>query len=171
MYKKTLLLSACLTRVRIIDGTKPIAEHPRCFGKGEQIEDEQHINALWLAKIHATLHRGQDRLAQASSQSTSFLQQAVARGHVLKTTVKLLNQLLDNYGTTQFCYALQEAINRQSPYPQAVQQILEQQREEKQRPPPVAVAIPDKVKYIQVTPAKLDDYDQLSQPIKEQDDG
>lgn len=89
--QKTLVLSACLTRVRIIDGTKLIAEQPRCFGKGEQIKDEQHINALWLAKTNAKLHRGQDRLAKVSSQSASFLQQALARGHVLKTTVKLLN--------------------------------------------------------------------------------
>ncbi len=168
--QKSLLLSACLTRVRIIDGKTLIAEHPRCFGKGEQIEHEEHINALWLAKTNAKLHRGQDRLTQASAQVPAFLEQALARGHVIRSTVKLLNQLLDDYGAAQLHDALVEAMAQQSPYPQAVQQILEQRREENQRPPPIAVAVPDKVKHIQVTPAKLIDYDQLSQQFGGQED-
>jgi hypothetical protein len=43
-----------------------------------------------------------------------------------------------------------------------VQQILERRRDEQNKPPPLAVAVPDKVKQYSVKPASLSDYDQLS---------
>jgi hypothetical protein len=159
--QKTLSVHADLDLVRIVDGDKFIAEHPRSFGKGEQIEQEAHINALWLAKTHAKLHRGQDRLSQASDHASVLLQQSLERGHVIKTTVRLLNEYLDQYGRDELHHALGEALKQHSPYPQAVQQILEHRREEKQKPPPLAVAVPDKVKHVSVKTANIADYDKL----------
>lgn len=158
-----LTVNACLKTVRIIEGEKQIAEHPRSFSKGEQIENEQHITALWLAKTNAKAHRGQDRLAGASSHSPLFLQQAIERGHTMKSTVNQLNQLLDNYGRDELHCALGEAIKQHSAYSGAVQQILEQRRERRQQPPPIAVSVPDKVKHYQVKAAKLSDYDKLGE--------
>ena len=159
--QKTLSVNADLDTVRILDGGECIAEHPRCFSKGEQIEQETHINALWLAKTHAKLHRGQDRLSQASEQIPELLQQSIERGHVLKTTVRLLNEYLDHYGRDELHHAVKEALKQQSPYPQAVHQILERRREEKHCPPPLAVAVPDKVKHYTVKASQLSDYDTL----------
>lgn len=159
--QKTLTVNACLKTVRIIDGTELIAEHPRSFSKGEQIENEQHINALWLEKTNARSHRGQDRLAQASSHSQAFLQQTLERGHLLKSTINQLNLLLDDYGSTELHLALGEVIKQHSAYPAAVQQILEQRREHRQQPSPIAVSVPEKVKHYQVKAAKLSDYDKL----------
>jgi len=159
--QKMLSVNANLKTVRILDGAELIAEHPRCFGKGEQIEQEAHINALWLAKTHAKLHRGQDRLSQASDHIPTLLQQSIERGHVLKTTVRLLNECLDHYGRDELHHAVTEALKQQSPYPQAVQQILERRRDEKQLPPPLPVAVPDKVKHLQVKTINMADYDQL----------
>lgn len=160
--QKPLTVTADLTQVRILDGAAVIAEHVRCFDKGQQIEDESHINALWLAKTNAKLHRGQDRLNTASDHAPTLLQQSIERGHVLKTTVRLLNQLLDDYGRSEWHCALAEALEKQSPYPQAVQQILERRRDEQNKPPPLAVAVPDKVKQYSVKAANLSDYDQLN---------
>ncbi len=160
--QKNLTVLADLVRVRILDGAEVIAEHARSFDQGQQVEDETHINALWRAKTHAKLHRGQDRLTAASDHVPALLQQSIERGHVLKTTVRLLNQLLDDYGRAELHGALQEALKQQSPYPPAVQQILERRREEQNKPPPLAVAVPDKVKQYSVKSARLSDYDQLS---------
>jgi hypothetical protein len=168
--QKTLSVNADLDSVRILDGDERIAEHPRSFAKGEQIEQDVHINALWLAKTHAKLHRGQDRLSQTSSHTPVLLQQSLERGHVLKTTVRLLNEYLDQYGRDELHCALGEALKQQSPYPQAVQQILERRREEKQKPPPLAVAVPDKVKHFHVKTANVADYDKLYRPGKGQAD-
>ncbi len=164
--QKTLSVHADLDSVHIVDGDKLIAEHPRSFGKGEQIEQEAHINALWLDKTQAKLHRGQDRLSQASEHAPVLLQQSLERGHIIKTTVRLLNEYLDQYGRDELHQALGEALRQQSPYPQAVQQILERRREEKQQPPPLAVAVPDKVKHVSVKTANIADYDKLYRRAK-----
>jgi transposase len=159
--QKMLSVHASLDSVTIVDGDERIAEHSRCFGKGEQIEQEAHINALWLSKTEARLHRGQNRLTQASDHIPDLLQQSLERGHVLKTTVRLLNEYLDFYGRNELHCAVVEALHHQLPYPQAVAQILERRREAQQKPPPLAVAVPDKVKHLGIKPARLADYDQL----------
>lgn len=159
--QKMLSVSADLQSVRIMDGGELIAQHSRSFGKGEQIEQEAHINALWLAKTNARQHRATDRLSHASADTPELLEQSIQRGHILKTTVRRLNELLDDYGRAELHYAIGEALTQNSPYAEAVQQILERRREH-QQPPPIAVAVPDKVKHISVTPAQLGDYDQLS---------
>jgi transposase len=167
--QKILSVHADLASVHIVDGGELIAEHPRCFGKGEQVELESHINALWLSKTRAGLNRGQDRLSQASDRIPELLQQSVDRGHVLKTTVRLLNEYLDHYGRDELHCAVEEALHHQSPYPQAVAQILERRRDEQQKPPPLAVAVPDKVKHLSIKPARMADYDQLYQSPKGDD--
>jgi transposase len=159
--QKTLSVNADLVSVRILDGAELIAEHARCFGKGEQVEQEAHINALWLAKTQAKLHRGQDRLSQASEHISILLQQSIERGHVLKTTVRLLNEYLDHYGRDELRHAVEEALKQRSPYPQAVAQILERRRDEKNQPPPIGIALPDKVKHLSVKTANIADYDTL----------
>jgi hypothetical protein len=162
--QKPLHVIADLDQVRILDADIVIAEHTRSFGKGEQIEQEDHINALWQDKTHAKLHRGQDRLSHASDFSQAFLKFSAKRGHVLRTTVRTLNQLLDDYGREALDSALREALKQQSAYTGAVQQILERQREDMHRPPPVAVTVPDKVKHLSVRLARLADYDDLNAP-------
>jgi len=79
--QKTLTGNADLTQGRLFDGTERIAEHRRRFAKGEQIEQEAHINALWLSKTKARLHRGQDRLSNASPLTQTRLAPAIERGH------------------------------------------------------------------------------------------
>jgi len=159
--QKTLSVHAGLKRLRIVAGAELIAEHVRSFGKGEQIEQEAHINALWLAKTQARLHRGQDRLTQVSPQIPELLQQSIERGHVLKTTVRLLNEYLDLYGRDELHSAVREALAQQSPYPQAVLQSLERRREQKHQPPPLAVALPEAIKHVSVKTGNTADYDQL----------
>ncbi|WP_431066985.1 hypothetical protein [Methylotuvimicrobium sp.] len=69
---------------------------------------------------------------------------------------------MDDYGRDELHSALDEALKQQSPYPQTVQQILERRRDEKRQPPPLAVAVPDKVKPYCVKAVNLADYDQLN---------
>jgi len=160
--QKTLHVDADLQQVRILAGDTLIAQHTRSFAKGEQVEQQEHINALWLEKTHAKLHRGQDRLTQVSDHIPIFLQRSIERGHVLKTTVRLLNEYLDDYGRDELHIAVGEALKQQSPYPQAVQQILARRRDEKRQPPPLAVAVPAKVKHYSVKPVSLAVYDKLN---------
>ena len=168
--QKPLLVHADLQTVRIIDGDECVAEHPRSFGKGEQIEQQEHIDALWQQKKQAKLHHGQHRLGHASPLAEKLLSEAVTRGHTLKGTVKALLDLLDDYGGIEFQSAIEEALQQQVPYPEGVRQILERRREQRQEPPPIAIQVPEKAKAYRVKPANLTDYDQITKPPGDDND-
>jgi len=159
--QKILTVNADLTHVRVLDGSNILATHPRCFDKGQQIEQQAHIDALWQHKVEAKRSRGHNRLSYASPLIDSLLEQTVARGHVLKTTINLLIECLDAYGQSEFQHALEEAIENKSPHPEGIRQILERRREARQQPPPVGIVVSEKARQYSVKPADLSDYDKL----------
>jgi len=148
--------------VRIVDGMDVIAEHPRCYGKGEQIENEAHINALLSSKHQARYHRGQDRLSHAAPSSREFLERAAQLGNSLNSLIALLVDMLSDYGATELESAIAETLQQGVPSPNAVRQVLERRREQRNQPSPIAVPINHaKAKNIIVKPAVLASYDQL----------
>jgi hypothetical protein len=54
-----------------------------------------------------------------------------------------------------------------------VRLALERRREQREQPPPIAIALPDdqRVRDVVVTPHPLDAYDQLQAPREDSDDG
>jgi len=161
--RRTLTVLASLTRVRLLDGGDVIAEHPRSDEKGEQIEDPAHLAALVATKRAARHHRGQDRLAHAAPSSGDLLQQAAARGNPLSRVTAQLVELLDDYGAAELEYALQEALASGVPHPNAVRQVIERRREQRDKPPPLTLTLPanDRARNIVVRPASLARYDLL----------
>ena len=161
--RRTVTVLASPTRVRVLDGNEVIADHPRSDGQGEQIEDPAHLAALVEAKRAARHHRGQDRLAHAAPSSGDLLQQAAARGNPLARVTAQLVQLLDDYGAAELEYALQEALASGVPHPNAVRQVIERRREQRDRPPPLTLTLPanDRARNIVVRPASLARYDLL----------
>jgi hypothetical protein len=154
---------ASLTRVRVLDGAEVVAEHPRVYGKAEQIENPAHIEALIDAKRGARHHRAQDRLAHAAPSSRELLQQAAHRGTPLASTTAQLIQLLDDYGAGELEQAIAEALNNEVPHPNGVRQVLERRREQRDRLPPLTLTLPDndKARNIVVRAPSLAAYDQL----------
>jgi transposase/anti-sigma regulatory factor (Ser/Thr protein kinase) len=167
--RRTLIVSASLTRLRVLDGETVIATHPRTFDKGQQIEDPAHLADLVAAKRAAHAHRGLDRLAQTVPASQDLLRQAAARGTPLTRATAQLVQLLDDYGAGELEHAISEALANDVPHPNAVRQVLERRREQRQQPPPLPLTLPDndKAKGIVVRPASLAPYDQLHTPPTE----
>ena len=108
--RHTVTVMASLTRVRVLDGSDVIAEHPRAYGKGEQIEHPAHIEALVSVKRAARHHRGRDRPAHAAPMSRALLQQAVHRGTPLSRVTAQLVQLLDDYSAAELEHAIAEAL-------------------------------------------------------------
>lgn len=168
--RRTLTVIASLTTVRVLDGAEVIAQHPRSYSKGEQIEDPTHIEALLKSKHQARFHRGQDRLAHGAPSSREFLQQAAERGNPLKRIVSQLLQMLGDYGAAELELAICEALKQQVPHPNAVRQVLERRREQRNQPPPIAVTLPDNAKAnnIVVRPASLALYDQINTEATEE---
>jgi len=172
LVQRTLTVRASLSSVRILDAGEVIAEHARVYGKGEQIENPAHIEALANVKRAARHHRGQDRLTHAAPSVTQLLGQALERGNSLNSVTNQLQALLDTYGASEFEHAVNEALQRNVPHPNAVRQSLVRRREEQLLPPPIAIALPnnDKARNIVVHSASLTAYDQLNDDIEQGDD-
>jgi hypothetical protein len=167
--RRTLQVAASLTQVRILDGDTVVATHARTFDKGRQIEDPAHIADLVAAKRAARTHRGLDRLAQAVPASQTLLRQAAERGTPLARVTTQLVSLLDAYGAAELTRAVDEALAHNVPHPNAVRQVLERRREQRDQPPPLTLTLPDndKLNHIVVRPAALAPYDQLYTPPTE----
>jgi len=161
--RTTVTVCATLSSVSILDATSVLATHPRCFGKGEQIENENHIADLTVSKKQARQHRGQDRLRASAPASRTLLIQAAERGYNIGSTVAQLLQLLNDYGAYELNTAIEIALSNGVPHPNAVRISLEKQREERQLPPPVSVTLPDdkRVRELVIRPHSLESYDQL----------
>jgi len=164
--RTTLTVMASQETVRILDGNDEIARHPRSWDKGQQVEDEAHLAALVAAKRAATKERGQDRLRIAVPSSALLLKEAGERGHSLRSLVRALQRLLEQYGASELELACVEALERGVPHDNAVRQSLERRREEKQLPPALALVLPDneRARNLTVRPHALAAYDQINQP-------
>jgi len=170
--RRALELRATVERVRILDGGKLVAEHPRSYDKGALVEQREHIEALTERKRQAREHRGIDRLQQAAPRSRELLVAAAERGRSLRTTTAALLRLLDAHGAAELDIAIAEALERGVPHPHAVRHCLERRRHERQLPPALPVHLPDdpRVRNLIVRPHALDTYDRLESTPDEDHD-
>jgi hypothetical protein len=161
--RRLLTVVADSDQVRVLDGVAVIAHHPRSYDRGAQIEDCAHLEDLVAEKREARQHRDTDRLARAVPASQNLLVQAAERGQRPRATLKELLDLLERYGADELQAAIQVALERGVPHPNAVRLALEQRREARQLPPPVAVALSPTAQQrdITVRPHALDGYDRL----------
>lgn len=166
---RTLEVLAEPDRVRIIEGAQVLADHPRSYDKGAQIEDPAHITALVTEKRAAHQHRAIDRLTHTVPAAREFLIAAASRGEILGAVTAQLMRLLDHYGAGELDVAMREALARGVAHPNAVRLALERRRHERGEPPPVAVVLPEHVRArdIVVTPHALESYDQLGDTDEE----
>ena len=164
--RTTLTVMASQEMVRILDGSSEVARHRRCWDKGQQVEDKAHIAALVDAKRAARKERGQNRLSVAVPSSALLLKEAGERGYSLRSLVRALQRLLDEYGASELELACVEALERGVAHDNAVRQSLERRREERQLPPALALALPDneQARNLSVRPHTLAAYDQINQP-------
>ena len=162
--RKTLTVHASVTNVRVLDGLDVVARHARSWGRQQVVEDPAHIAALVAEKARATEARGLDRLAHAAPESRRLLQAIADRGGNLGAVTLVLLRMVDGYGAAAVNEAIAEALVADRPHPQAVRQILDQKRQERGLPTPVAVVLPDRpaVRDLTVTPHRLDSYDTLN---------
>ncbi len=162
--RRTLTVLATPVSVRIADAGDIVAEHPRSFDKGAQIEEPAHLAALVAYKREAREQRGMDRLHHAVPSSRQLLEGAARRGHNLGSAVAGLLRLLNTWGAEALEIAVTEAIAADALHVAAVRQGLERRRQEAGQPPPIPVALPDdpRVRDMHVQPHNLATYDNIS---------
>ena len=170
--RRTLTLEADSSRVRIMDRSEVVAEHRRCWGKHQVMEDPDHISALKRHKRRARLQRGQEHLLRAVPVCETLLAEMGRRQRRLHTAVDRLTILLEEFGADELSAAVNEAIEKGSPHPETVRLVLDRRRRARRHRPAVPVRLPDseKVRDIVVTPHALGDYDPSGEE-EEPDDG
>jgi len=151
--------------VRVLDGQVEVARHTRSWGVRQQIEDEQHLEALGADKRKARDHRGRNRLFAACDAAQPFLADvALHGGHLGGTTSRLL-RLLDQYGAREVNVALAEAHRRGALAAQSVAHVLDQRRRGRGAPVPIDMSVSSdpRVQNLVVAPHSLARYDQLGE--------
>jgi hypothetical protein len=169
---KTLVVFADEQRVRVLDGDRTVAEHPRSYDRRRQIEDPRHIAQLVQEKRHARQHQGADRLAHAVPESRDLLAGMAQRGLPLGRAVTALLRLLDTFGPQELGQAIAEATASGALHPHAVRHVLERRREDTGRPPALPLDLPDdpRVKDLWVRPHDLDAYDTLQKERRDDEE-
>jgi len=170
--QRTLTVLAIPDEIRIVEGAEVLARHVRSYDQGAQIEDPTHLQALVAHKRAARQHRGTDRLAATVPQSRELLTQAAHKGDNLGAITAALLRLLERYGTTELAAAIDDALGRGVPHPNAVRLALERRREARELPPPLGLQLSPEVKERDrpIRPHDLTDYDRLSHADARQDE-
>jgi transposase len=158
---RQLVILAETDLIRILDSDQLIASHQRCWGKGQVIEDERHLAALWQSKKMARQNRGQGRLLAAVPRAEQLLVELARRQRHLVTAIDRLLRMLDEYGARELATAIDEALTAGSPHPETVRLVLDRRAARRGAKPPLPISLPDdpKIRDLVVTPHKLSDYD------------
>jgi len=160
--QRTLVVFADLETVRIAEGNDVVATHARCWDRGQQLEQREHLERLADEKRRAREHRGLDRLARAARSSQAFLGIVAERGDNVGSTTARLLQILDTAGAAELEEALVEALERDTVHVGAVRQIVDRRRSARGLPPPVSIPVArGEHAELVVTPHALSTYDAL----------
>ena len=163
--RRTLSVLADTERIRIVEGATVLAEHVRSYDRGAQIEDPAHLQGLIEHKRAARQHRVTDELIRAVPSIRELLVRAAARGYNLGSITAAVQRLRQHCTVTELHAAVDEALARDVPHPNAVRLALERHREQLAQPPATVVTLPERVQRrdVLVTPHALDTYDQLTE--------
>ena len=164
LVRKPLTLVATPTEVRILDAAEEVARHPRCYDRGQCLEDPRHLAALLAIKHAARAPKRRDLLRAALPHADAFFEAVLERGLSLSSTTSQLQRLLDDYGPDATDAALALTLRRGTPTPSSVAHWLEQERRRSSMQPPIPVELPDRpdVRGLHVIPHDLETYDALS---------
>ena len=160
---RSLTVSATLQTVRILDAATVLATHRRSFDRGQQVEDPAHIEALERHKRSAREHRATDRLHHAAPSAKALFAAAAERHHHLGVLARGLIELLNAHGPVALERAIAAALQSDAAYLGGVRHFIDQHRKESDKPPPLALDLPDdpRLRTLSVRPHDLADYDRL----------
>ena len=162
--RRPLTLLASTTTVRLIAGPDEIARHVRTYDTGQTIEQEAHVADLVAATRQTNPSSARDRLRLAVPAIATLLERLAARGESLRVHTARLMALLDDYGPQELAAAVTRALERDALGAGAIAHILETRRRQRGQKPPIPLALPDRpgVRDLDVTPHRLETYDELT---------
>jgi transposase len=162
--RRPLTLLASPTTIRVVAGTEELTRHVRSYDTGQIVEQEAHIAGLVAATRQANPSSARDRLRLAVPAVTLLLDRLAARGESLRVHTARLLGLLDDYGPQELAAAVARALERDALGAGAIAHLLETRRRQRGLKPPIPIALPDRpgVRDLDVTPHRLETYDDLT---------
>jgi transposase len=162
--RRSLTLLASATTVRLIAGTDEIARHVRSYDTGQTMEQEAHVAGLVAATRHTNPSSARDRLRLAVPAIATLWDRLAARGDSLRVHTARVLALLDDYGPQELAAAVARALERDALGAGAIAHILETRRRQRGLKPPIPLALPERpgVRDLDVTPHRLETYDELT---------
>jgi len=163
--RRTLVVAASDTTVRVLDGPKVVATHERSLDRGLQIEDPSHIESLAAAKRAATRERTADVLTRVVPATADLLTKIAERQLSLRRATGELLELLRTHGAEALERAIHEALRNGTHHAQAVRHILERERLAAGRRPVLPLDLPNdpRVRDLIVQPHDLRHYEELGE--------
>jgi hypothetical protein len=134
------------------------------------VTDPAHTSALLESKRAARADALDSPLRLAVPEVSAFLEAAFPRHRNTALLTTPLERLLGLYGQQALRVALREALQRGTPTLASVEYLLEKNRRQAQRRPPLPVDLADRpdLAALHVQPHTLDAYDRLSKrPVEE----
>ena len=162
--RRPLTLLASPTTVRVLAGTDEIARHVRSYDTNVTVEQEAHVAGLIAATRQDNPSTARDRLRLAVPVAARLLERLAARGEPLRAHSVRLLALLDDYGPQELAAAIERALARDALGAGAIAHILETRRRQRGLKLPIPMALPDRpgVRDLDVTPHRLETYDELT---------
>ena len=162
--RRPLTLLASPTMVRLLVGTDEIARHVRSYDTNDIIEQATHVAGLVAATRQDNPSSARDRLRLAVPAVVTLFERLAARGESLRVHTARLLALLDDYGPQELGAAIDRALERDALGAGTIAHLLETRRRQRGLKPPIPMALPDRpgVRDLDVTPHRLETYDELT---------
>jgi transposase len=157
----TLTLTVSDTRVRLLDGQQTVAEHTRCWGRRQRIDDPAHLDALAESKRKAASARGRDRVMGLLPIAETWYRLLAKRGLPMGPQTRKLLTLIEQYPLDDIDLAIEAAIERETLSADSIARLLEQAERQRDAEPAVPVRMPAHVRDVDVKHHNLGDYDDI----------
>jgi transposase len=157
--RRTVTLVASDHLVRLLDGDREIARHPRVWGRHQVVESKEHRDALIAHKRRASDLKGRDRLHAEIPDIGVLIERWVDHGRNVGSMIGRTVKLLDAYGAAIVRDAVAEMVTSGTHDIGALSILCEQQRRGTHDPRPVILDLAAHVVERDVVPHDLGGYD------------
>jgi transposase len=146
--------------IRLVDGDKLIADHPRSWGRRQIFEKPEHRAALLDERRAARNLKGRDRIRAVVPAFDRIVERWDVAGSSLGYRVARAIKLLDLYGDQVFAAAATDLIARDLSDVGALAVACEKHRKNLGRLVPLTLVLPDHLDDADVVPHDLESYDE-----------
>ncbi|MCP4503192.1 MAG: hypothetical protein GY822_24920, partial [Deltaproteobacteria bacterium] len=126
--RETLLVVANDKRVKIVKDGKCVAEHRRCWGKGQALELPCHREELLKRKKSGRDLKGRDRLRFYVEDIDRLYERWAENGRNMGSMTARTGRVLDDYGPEVFKKAIARVLEEGTHDPSRIRVVCEEVR-------------------------------------------